>query len=275
MTFQPGRLTPSRSARHLYGADLRRHRRNADLSLAQLAGEVPCSKSQLARIETAEIMAPKGLSQDFDRLFSTDGHFTRLYDLVRREAHPDEYRRFMAFEAEAQYICEFAGHTVPGLLQTEAYARELLRCDPELSSEQVEERVQARMSRQERLRSEQPPHFWAIFDEAVIRRPIGGWRVMREQLAALLPLVESARSKIQVLPFEHGAHAFLGGSLTLLKLRRGAEVAYEEGIAASRLYEDAEEVGKRQRIYDALRAYALSPRDTATLIKQVMEECAT
>ncbi len=272
MGFEPGELTPDRSVRHFYGADLRRHRMNADMSLAQLAGQVPCSKSQLARIETAESIVPPGLSEEFDKLFGTDGHFTRLYGLVRREIHPDQYRKFMNAESAADFISEFAGHTVPGLLQTEAYARALLRCDPDASVEKVEELVSARMSRQERLTPDGAPYIWAILDEAVIRRPIGGPQVMHDQLAALLPLTDTATTKIQVLPYSHGAHALLGGSLTLLKLRHGVEVAYEEGIETSRLFEDPREVSRRQRIYDALRAYALSPKDTATLIEQAMEE---
>ncbi|MDT0444006.1 helix-turn-helix domain-containing protein [Streptomyces johnsoniae] len=272
MLFKPGELTPDRSVRHLYGADLRRHRMKADTSLAQLAGQVPCSKSQLARIETAESIVPPGLSEEFDRIFGTDGHFTRLYGLVRREVHPDQYRRYMSAESAAESIAHYAAHVVPGLLQTEAYARALLRCDPDTSAEKAEELVAARMSRQERLTPDGAPYIWAILDEAVVRRPIGGPQVMHDQLAALLPLTDTATTKIQVLPYSHGAHALLGGPLTLLKLPNGVEVAYEEGLETSRLFEDPRDVSRRQRIYDALRAYALSPKDTAALIEQAMED---
>jgi transcriptional regulator with XRE-family HTH domain len=271
MPFESNELNPDKSIRHLYGDDLRRHRKRAKLSLVKLADLVPSSKSQLARIEAGEQMAPPGLSEHFDRVFGTDGHFTRLYVHVRREIHPDQYRRFMDFEEDAKTIEGFAGHTVPGLLQTEAYARELLRCQP-ITEEKVEERVAARIGRQDRLKGSNPPHIWSILDEGALRREIGGPQVMADQLANLLPLVDTPTTKIQVLPYSHGAHPFLGGSMTLLKLSDGREVAYEEGIDANRLYEDPSQVEQRKRVYDELRANALSLRESATLISKLMEE---
>lgn len=274
MPFQPGELTPFRSARHFYGAELRRFRTEADMPLAELARKVTASKSQLARIETAESMAARELSAEFDRLFGTDGHFARLYGLARRETHPVQYRAYMELEERAVAIDEYAGHTVPGLLQTEGYARALLRCDPEASEEQVERLVEARVSRQERMHTSDAPYLWAILDESVIRRPIGGATIMREQLCALIPLVDTATMKIQVLPYSHGEHALLGGMLALVQLPGDdPDVAYEEGIDVSRLYEDPREVAKRRRKYDALKAYALSPRESATVIKRAMKDC--
>ncbi|MEO3749889.1 DUF5753 domain-containing protein [Streptomyces sp. B6B3] len=122
------------------------------------------------------------------------------------------------------------------------------------------------------MASSNPPHVWAILDEGVLRREIGGSQVMYNQLAKLLPLVDTPTSKVQVLPYNHGAHPFLGGSMTLLKLSGGREVAYEEGIDVGRLYEDSGQVERRKRVYDELRAHALSPRESAALIRKLMEE---
>jgi hypothetical protein len=94
---------------------------------------------------------------------------------------------------------------------------------------------------------------------------------MVDQLARLLPLVDTP-TKIQVLPFSHGAHSFLGASMTLLRLSDAREVAYEEGIDVSRLYEDPSQVERRKRVYEELRANALSLRESATLIRKLMEE---
>jgi hypothetical protein len=104
-----------------------------------------------------------------------------------------------------------------------------------------------------------------------VRRPVGGPVVMRAQLARLAELVDTPTSVIQVLPYEHGEHALLGGGLDLLTLDDGTAVAYEESITTGQLIEDRERVMRRSRSYDLLRAYALSPTQTAAFIHSVME----
>jgi transcriptional regulator with XRE-family HTH domain len=273
MVFQPQALTPDRSARHFYGSEVRRYRTNAKMSLAGLAEVVKYSKSQLGRIETADAMPQPGLSEALDAAFGTDGHFVRLYALARREAHRDKYRRRMELEAQARVIEEYSGHVVPGLVQTRDYAYALFRAsNPGESEDRLEERVAARLGRQELLRTDPRPHLWIILDEAVTRRPVGTPAVMREQLAVLLPLVETPHTTIQALPDSHGEHALLGGSLTLLTLGGSLTVAYEEGITIGHLIEDPEAVSQHRRAYDLLRAYALSPRDTAAMVKAAMED---
>ncbi|MDT0441453.1 helix-turn-helix domain-containing protein [Streptomyces johnsoniae] len=272
MTFEPGELTPDRSARHFYGADLRRHRMNADFSLAALAGEVPCSKSQLARIETAESIPPPGLSEEFDRVFDTDGHFTRLYGLVSREIHPEQYRRHMEIESRARTIREYACLLVPGMLQTRDYVHALFRARwPKDSEEDVRQKVDARLSRQRLLLTNNPPDHSVILDEAVLRRAIGGSAVMRAQLSALIDSVNTPTTVVQVLPFNHGEHALLGGTLRLLTLKDGTTFAYEESIASGTLMEDRERVNERLDAYDLLRSHALPPSETAAFIRSVME----
>ncbi|GAA3372757.1 helix-turn-helix transcriptional regulator [Streptomyces sannanensis] len=275
MAARPRELTPDRSARHLYGAELRRHREAAGMSLARLAEVLNYSKTYLGNIETADRMTPRDLSPKLDAAFDTDGHFVRLYALAKREAHPDKYRRYMDLEAEAVDIRHYAGHLVPGVLQTEAYARALLRAgDPDASHEVIEEKVAARLGRQERLRGDQPPRLSVVMEEAVIRRPVGGPTGMREQLAALLSLMDTATTMIQILPFAHGPHGLLGGSQDLLLLRDGTRIAYSEGSNSGVVIEDHEDVDRRWRAYDRLRAYALRPRDSAALIRSAMEDHA-
>ncbi|MEW2068109.1 helix-turn-helix transcriptional regulator [Streptomyces sp. NPDC007346] len=271
MTFKPQPLTPYLSARHYFGSEQRRHREQAGLSLNQLAGIVNSSKSTLGRIETAELMPPPDIPDRLDIAFGTGKHFHGLYELARREIHPDQYKRYMDFEFRAEVIEQYGAQALPGLLQTEEYARELLRCQEELSPEQVEERVTARMSRQGRLRSENPPFRWAIIDEAVLRRQVGSPDCMREQLASLLEQVDTPNSKVQVMPFSAGPHSLLGGALTLLTLPDGTSVAYEEGIQAGHLYEDPVAVKKWRRQYDVLRANSLTLDGSAERIRTAME----
>lgn len=277
MTRPPRELTPYRSARDFYGSELRRMRTEANLTLEGLASkkEIHYSKSQLQRVEIAEIIPPPGLSESLDRVFDTGKHFGRLDQLVRhsQEVHPEQYRRLMAMEERARSIEQYAGSFVPGLVQTEAYARALLRVGrPKASEEAIEELVAARLARQELLRADPPPDFSMILDEAAIRRPIGGLAAMREQLTALLALVNTS-TVVQVLPYRHGEHALLGGSLKLMILDDGTAVAYEESIDTGTLLEDPESVSTRQRTYDLLRSCALSPRETGAILLSAMEAC--
>jgi hypothetical protein len=131
--------------------------------------------------------------------------------------------------------------------------------------------MDGRFSRHERLRSANPPDYDVILDEASIRRPVGGAAVMRRQLASLIEQVERPNGTIQLLPYEHGEHAVLGGALTLMTDNGGTTVAYEESIDSGTLMEDRERVGARQRAYDLLRAHALPPRETAAFIRTVMK----
>ncbi|MEU1325191.1 helix-turn-helix domain-containing protein [Streptomyces microflavus] len=271
MTFKPQPLTPYLSARHYFGSEQRRHREQTGLSLVQLAGIVNSSKSTLGRIETAELMPPSDIPDRLDMAFGTDKHFHGLYELARREIHPDQYKRYMDFEFRAEVIEQYGAQALPGLLQTEEYARGLLRCQEELSPEQVEDRVTARMSRQVRLRSDDPPLRWAIIDEGVLRRKVGNPDCMHEQLASLLEQVDTPTSKVQVMPFSAGPHSLLGGALTLLTLADGTCVAYEEGIQAGHLYEDPVAVKKWRRQYDVLRANSLTLDESAERIRTAME----
>lgn len=272
MKFRSQTLTPDRSARHFFGAEMRRHREAAGLPLVRLAEIVTSSKSTLARVETAELMPPPELPDRLDLAFGTDEFFNRLYGLVKREVHPDQYRRYMDFEEQADVIEDFSTHVIPGLLQTEAYARAFFGYEPGTTADEAEERVRARLSRQERLHSPNPPRYWAVLDEAVLRRPVGDAEIMHGQLAALLPSIDSTHTKVQVLPFAHGGHALMEGPLKLLRLPGSRTVAYEEGRKSGHLLEDPEEVQGRWAAYDALRAYALCPKDSAALIRQAMED---
>ncbi|MET9478952.1 helix-turn-helix transcriptional regulator [Streptomyces sp. NPDC006638] len=265
-------LTPDRSARHLFGSEMRRLREQAGMSLESLAGVVRYAKSSLARYETADAMIPPDLAERLDAAFGTDGLFVKLYGLARHEIHPDQYRRRMDLEAQAQLIQEFAGSLVPGLVQTEAYARALFQIhNPRATRDEIEELVTARMSRQALLRADPAPDLYLILDEAVLRRAYGGPATMRDQLARLLALTLTPTSIVQVLPFEHGGHALASGSLALLTLSNGTQVAYEESISTGTLLEEKNVVKSRQRAYDLLRACALSPKESAAFIRAAME----
>ncbi|MEU5188586.1 helix-turn-helix transcriptional regulator [Streptomyces klenkii] len=276
MARPPRKLTPDRSARHLFGADLRHQREAAGMTLEKLAEAVRYSRSHLARIETAEHVPPPDLPGRLDEVFGTGEHFARLYAIARHEIHPDKYRRRMELEARARVIDEYAGHIVPGLVQTEDYARALFRIsNPKSSPDAIEEMVSARLSRQMLLKAETPPDLSMVLDEAVVRRAIGSPAVMRKQLAVLIDLVDTPTTLVQVLPFAHGEHGLLGGALTLLTMDDRSAFAYEESIDSGTLFEDPQAVRARERAYDLVQAYALSPAQTAELFEDAMEALPT
>jgi transcriptional regulator with XRE-family HTH domain len=276
MAARPRELTPDRSARHLFGAKMRTYGERADTSLEGLADIVNVSRSHLARIETAEAMPPPSLPARLDAAFGTDGIFEELYRLASREIHPDQFRRHMELEARSRLIEEYSPQVVPGLAQTEDYARaHFVTAGPKARRDEIEELVTARKTRQALLCGDRPKDYSMILDEAVLRRSWGGPAVMRAQLARLNELAHTPTTVVQVLPFEQGGHALAGGTLRLLTLDNGARVAYEESISTGTLLEDFEVVAERQRAYDLLRACALSPSDSAALIRSAMEALPT
>ncbi|MGK7232619.1 helix-turn-helix domain-containing protein [Streptomyces hygroscopicus] len=272
MASEAQKLDPARSARELYGAELRRQRQLAGMSLDRLSDIVNYSKTQLHGVETAERLPLPPLSAKLDAAFGTGGLFEGLWSIIQRERYPDRYRRFMELADQATDIHEYAGHLVPGLLQTPAYARALLRVgDPEASGEEIERKVAVRVGRQGRLRDGDGPYLWTLLEEGVLRRPVGGPATMREQLRALLSFAESPRIEVQVIPYVHGEHALLDSTLTLLTLPNATAIAYLESNYSGQLIEDPTEAMKRRRAYDLLRANALSPRESAAMIEAAME----
>lgn len=273
MRFSEKDMGTAGSPRHMYGREIRAKRNELGLTLTATAAVLGYSKAALSRYETGESPIPDDLPRKLDMAFGAHGMFTRLYQMVEHDQFPDRYRAFMAIAAEALAILEYACATVPGLLQTPAYARALFKeFEPGASDAEIERRVAARVSRQKIFRRAEPPRYGAILDEAVIRRPIGERSVMCAQLEALLPRVNTPYGTLQVLPFSSGAHAALGGSFTLLTPPDSDPVAYLEGSHNGQLREDPDTVEERQQTYDRLRGYACSPQESARMIRAAIKE---
>ncbi|MFC9859662.1 MULTISPECIES: helix-turn-helix domain-containing protein [unclassified Streptomyces] len=257
----------------LFGAQVRRLRIAAGLTQAELGEMTHVVSTRITQIERSSGARPTlELARALDAALVADGLLIDLWPYVHREAFPDWSRAFMAHSARAVSIREYASHVVPGLLQTEAYARALLSVGRSLRDEEhLEERLGARMERQERLAAPGRPDLWVVLDESVLRRPVGGQAVMRTQLARLLELAEEPHITVQVLPFDQGEHDAMGGSLTVLVLPDGTEAAYTEGAHYGQLIEEPEEVGRFTVTYDRLRAVALPPLMSLDMIRSVRE----
>jgi transcriptional regulator with XRE-family HTH domain len=267
-------IDPSASMAALFGVRVRRLRMAAGLTQAELGDKVHVVSTRITQIERASGAKPTlELAGALDAVLGADNLLVELWPYVYREAFPDWSRKFMEYSERAVAVREYAAHVVPGLLQTEDYARAVLRVGRSLGSkEQLEERVALRMGRQERLVASDPPELWVVLDEAVLRRPVGGQAVMREQLARLLRTTADPHITVQALPFDQGEHDVMGGSLTVLTMPDGSEIAYTEGAHYGQLIEDPDEVRSFALTYDRLRAAALPPLMSLDMIRSVMED---
>ncbi|MCL7497381.1 helix-turn-helix domain-containing protein [Streptomyces sp. MCA2] len=257
----------------LFATRLRRLRLNAGLTQAQLGRQAHTHSTRINQIERTTGAKPTlELARALDEALGADELLIELWPYVYRETFPDWAREFMERSERAVAIREYASAVVPGLLQTERYARALLSLGRTLeSAEQLEERVAARLGRQVRLTEPDGPELWVVVDEAVLLRPLGGPTVMQAQLARLLEAANLPRVTLQVLPFSSGGHEIIGRSLTLLTQPNGMESAYVEVADFGQLFDEPGEVESFSVIYDRLRALALPPNMSLDMIRSVME----
>ncbi|WP_406284742.1 helix-turn-helix domain-containing protein [Embleya sp. NBC_00896] len=211
-------------------------------------------------------------AMELDATLKAGGLLTDLWSHVSRRTFPAWSQPFIELEGAAREMRMYVVQVIPGLLQTEDYARAVLRKGRSLRDEaHLEERVIGRLGRQERLNSPDAPYLWVVLDEAVIRRRVGGPDVMRQQLARLLATEHDPHISVQILPFSEGEHEGMGGSLTVLTTGDKREVAYTEGADVGRLIEDPDEVTQYAVTYDRQRARALPTGMSMDMIREVME----
>ncbi|MBW8486340.1 helix-turn-helix domain-containing protein [Actinomadura sp. PM05-2] len=190
-----------------------------------------------------------------------------------RDVLPSQYEFYIGMESQATSIDVFELAVVHGLLQTEDYARALIRSGPlELDPQEIERRVEVRTTRQEILARPDRPQLWAIMDEAAIRRPVGGATTMVAQLKHLLE-VAHGKTTVQVIPYSAGAHPGTTGPFTVLAFE-GAEgdMVYMETINGNLWVDKADEVRRFTTAFDHLRAVALSPDDTRAMLNAALND---
>ncbi|MBT2493392.1 helix-turn-helix domain-containing protein [Streptomyces sp. ISL-96] len=262
-------LDPSASPLDYYGSELRRLREAAGLKQGQLGDIVFCTGSLIGQVETARKVPTRDFSERIDAALGTGGTFSRLVGLVLRSQLPHWFQPYAEMEARATYISTFQAQLVYGLLQTEAYARAVLGSR---TGENLDARTAARMERQRILDRDNPPLMWVVLSEAVLHQEIGGTGVMRNQLAHLLGLRGREWVKVQILPFEAGAHAGLMGSFNLLRFEGDPDLVYTEDFVQGHMTANPQALREGSLRYDHLQAAALSVEDSAALIARVMEE---
>jgi transcriptional regulator with XRE-family HTH domain len=257
----------------LLGKRLRRERQDAGLSLRALAEQLGYPHSYLSLIETGKRLPSEDVARALDTFFETRGLFVDLLEMAHDSLIPDYSRRIVNKEPEAERIQVFTSSLIPGLLQTEEYARELFRRSlPGEPEDQVHERVAVRMRRKGIFEREEPPYFWALMDEAALKRPIGSSKCMTEQLHHLLQVADKPRISIHIVPFAEGAHPLLGGCLTLLTLRNGGTMAFVESFASGDQVESPRRVLELTERLDVARSMALSDVKSLELIQNYLRE---
>ncbi|MFJ1924119.1 MULTISPECIES: helix-turn-helix domain-containing protein [unclassified Streptomyces] len=262
-------LDPCASPLDYYGWELRRQREAAGLRQQQLGDIIFCTGSLIGQIETTKKIPTRDFSERVDAALGTDGVFSRLVGLVLRSQLPSWFQAYAEMEAKAAYISTYQAQLVYGLLQTEDYARALLA--PGMPND-PDSLVAARMERQRILEREKPPLAWAVLDEAVLYRPIGGNKVMRAQLQHLLDYSTHRWMRIQVLPFAAGEHSSLDGSFNLLRFDDDPDIVYTEDLISGHMTASPDTVREASLRYAHLQAASLSVGDSAALISRVMEE---
>ncbi|MEV7716151.1 MULTISPECIES: helix-turn-helix transcriptional regulator [unclassified Streptomyces] len=263
-------LDPNASPLDYYGWELRRQREAACLKQGQLGDIIFCTGSLIGQIETTKKLPTRDFSERVDAALATDGMFSRLIGLVLRSQLPAWFQPYADMEAKATYISTYQSQVVYGLLQTEEYARAVLATG---MPDDLENLVAARMERQRILEREHPPLAWAILDEAVLHRPIGGRDVMRRQLLRLLEFADHRWMRIQVLPFAAGEHTSLDGSFNLLRFESDPDIVYTEDIVSGHMTANPDTIREAALRYAHLQATALPVEESAALITRVMEEC--
>ncbi|WP_195910991.1 Scr1 family TA system antitoxin-like transcriptional regulator [Streptomyces kaniharaensis] len=263
------------SAASVFGAVLRRLRESKGVSQGQLAILIPCSRPHISRIEAGTRNPQEDFVLAADRLLETGGQLMDLWkeiDWYARVEHPDWFRRYAGYEDKASTIGEFQVAHISGLLQTEAYARVLLGSgDAAGNPELIEERVASRLARQHRITAPDGPLFMVVHSEAAIRLLIGGPEVMYEQLGHLLAVGRLPNVVIQIAPFSLGERVPFDTIVSLITSPDGRTRVYSESLDQGHFIEDPREVQRKQRAYDLLQAEALSPRESADLIRSVRE----
>lgn len=260
-----------------FGQELAHRRKALGWSQAKLAGEAHMTQPRIAQLEKASIPPTLDNAKDVDGALgeTAPGFFERYWRFM--DTAPlvaDWFARYVELEGQAVSISEYAATFVPGLLQTGAYARSLLRAGQvrREDASEIEMLVAARLHRQQILQREDPPPIWYVIDEVVLTRPVGGSAVMAEQLGYMHELAVSDRVAIQVIPVSIGAHPLLGGQLSLLTLPDGPNVAYLEGMALGQLVEDTARVAHYGLLYDHLQTLALDPKESAAMIRLAQED---
>lgn len=256
-----------------FGRQLKLLRIRAGLERPELGKRTGYAAGSIASFEQGRRIPPPSFIDRADEVLDAGGVLEALKEEVARAQYPPFFRDMARLEAKAESLCVYALYAVPGLLQTEEYARAgFLLQRPLLSDEVIAERLAARMARQE-IHSRHPaPLLSFIIEEVALRRPIVRREALYGQWEQLLRIGEKRNVEIQVMPIDREEHAALGGPFNLIDAPRGERIAYAEVQDDSRLYTGRPKVRELEARYGILRSQALTPRESSLFIEKLVGE---
>ncbi|WP_329141250.1 helix-turn-helix transcriptional regulator [Streptomyces sp. NBC_01476] len=271
------------------GKRLQDLREQAGLSYEEAGRALDVTHATIRRMEKAEV----GLKLPYvEKLLSTYG-VTSAEEIggflaLAREANrpgwwhsfrdvlPDWFSAFVSLEGEAAVIRAYEPHYVPGLLQTPDYARAVLRAGlPHAAAEEIERLVTLRIERQALLaRSDAPPLLWVVMDETVLRRPIGGRTVMRDQIGALMDATELPNVRLQVIPYAAGPHPAMYGPFHIFRfqLQEIPDIAYAESLVGGVYFDERDDVSTFLEALDRMCAQAAPAQSTKAILDGMRKE---
>jgi transcriptional regulator with XRE-family HTH domain len=267
--------------------ELRRLREAARLTCEEVADRLECSASKISRVETGRVsVSPRDVRDMLEIYGIPEDQRESLVQLARDSrqkgwwhAYSDtiqpQFATYLGLESAASEIRIYEVSLIPGLLQTEDYARTVIGAGMVNSTrEEIDRRVELLMARQPALTRADPPKLWAVLDEAALRRMVGGAGLMRLQLEYLLEVASLPTVALQVIPFGGGAHPAMGRPFVVLVFpeRVDSDVVYLEYLTSALYVEDVDEVDRYNMLFNHLRATALSFDDSTALITSVLKE---
>jgi transcriptional regulator with XRE-family HTH domain len=265
-------LDPGASPAAFFGSEVREARTMAKMSQAALGSATGYDDTYVSKVETGDITPDDKFLKGLDRVFpNMNGWFTRFWrDSRKWNGHYREwFKKWVAAERRATVIRWYEPLLVPGLVQTEDYARAVLSWGP--LSGNVDDDVQARMDRQEILNRDNPPELWVLLAESAVRRRVGSAEVMRDQLKHLGELSRRPNITVQVVPDDADAYGGLSGAFAVATVEPSGSLVYLETGLRGMTIDDPTMIASAGRMFEHLRAEALAKRPTFDLLAEAGE----
>ncbi|MGW8696396.1 helix-turn-helix domain-containing protein [Streptomyces eurythermus] len=257
----------------IFGRLLKRLRAQAGVERAELGRVTGYSAATIASFEQGRRIPNAKFIMQADETLDAKGALTDFVEETEKAQYPAFFQDAAALEKKAVAVHFFGVQTVPGLLQTEDYARAVFAMRrPPLDVATIEQRVAARLARQEIFERKPAPTVTFVMEEAILRQRLGGPAVMRGQLEQILLVGQRPNVQIQVMPHEAEEHPALSGRFTLIETMQGRRMAYVEAYKNSRLFTDRSTVRELEERYGLVRAEALSSRKSLALVEKMLGE---